>query len=92
MKINGMNVIGVKHLAGLLKGLNGYGIHYEVFLPIAGGKLKIHEHVSGNSWTFCDPDEYIFIANFSVPRSMKEIKKIISVAIERWEADYYLLF
>ena len=58
MKINGINVIGVKHLAGILKGLNGYGLHYEVFLPIEGGKLKIHEHVSGNSWTVCDPDEY----------------------------------
>ena len=92
MKINGMNVIGVKHLAGILKNLNGYGLHYEVFLPVAGGKLKIHEHVSGNSWTACDPDEYIFIANFSVPRSMKEIKKIISQAIERWEAENYLPF
>lgn len=91
MKINGMNVIGVKRLAGMLKGLNGYGLHYEVFLPIEGGKLKIHEHVSGNSWTACDPGEYIFIANFSVPRSMKEIKEIISNAIERWKADYYYL-
>lgn len=92
MKINGMNVIGVKHLAGILKNLNGYSLHYEVFLPVAGGKLKIHEHVSSNSWTACDPDEYIFIANFSVPRSMKEIKKIISQAIERWEAENYLPF
>ena len=92
MKINGMNVIGVKRLAGLLKGLNGYGLHYEVFLPIEGGKLKIHEHVSSNSWTVCEPGEYIFIANFSTQRSMKEIKKIISEAIERWEADYYLPF
>ena len=92
MKINGFNVIGVKHLAGILKNLNGYGLQYEVFLPVAGGKLKIHEHVSGNSWTVCEPGEYIFIANFSVPRSMKEIKEIISTAIERWEADYYLPF
>ena len=92
MKINGMNVIGVKRLAGILKGLNGYGLRYEVFLPVAGGKLRIHEHVSGNSWTVCEPGEYIFIANFSVERSMKEIKKIISEAIERWRADYYLPF
>ena len=92
MKINGMNVIGVKHLAGMLKGLNGYGLRYEVFLPVAGGKLKIHEHVSSNSWTCYDPGEYIFIANFSVPRSMKEIKKIIFNSIERWRADYYLPF
>ena len=92
MKINGMNVIGVKHLAGILKNLNGYGLHYEVFLPIEGGKLKIHEHVSGNSWTFCDPDKYIFIANFSAKRSMKEIKEIISQAIEHWEAENYLPF
>ena len=92
MKINGMNVVGVKHLAGILKGLNGYGLHYEVFLPVAGGKLKIHEHVSSNSWTVCDPDEYIFIANFSAQRSMKEIKEIISNAIERWEAENYLPF
>ena len=42
MKINGMNVIGVKHLAGILKGLNGYGLHYEVFLPIEGGKLRLY--------------------------------------------------
>ena len=92
MKINGMNVVGVKYLAGILKNLNGYSLHYEVFLPVAGGKLKIHEHASGNSWTFCDPDEYIFVANFSVPRSMKEIKEIISNAIERWEAENYLPF
>ena len=88
MKINGMNVVGVKHLAGILKNLNGYGLHYEVFLPVAGGKLKIHEHVSGNSWTVCEPGEYIFIANFSTQRSMKEIKKIIFNSIERWRADY----
>ena len=92
MKINGFNVVGVKHLAGMLKGLNGYGLHYEVFLPVNGGKLRIYEHVSGNSWAVYNPDEYIFIANFSVPRSMKEIKEIISNAIERWEADYYLPF
>ena len=92
MKINGMNVIGVKHLAGILKNLNGYGLHYEVFLPVAGGKLRIHEHVSSNSRAVCDPDEYIFIANFSVKRSMKEIKEIISNAIERWEVENYLPF
>lgn len=92
MKINGKNVIGVKALAGMLKNLNGYGLHYEVFLPVNGGKLRIHEHVSGNSWTVCDPDEYIFIANFSVEHSMREIKKIISDSIERWEAENYLPF
>lgn len=92
MKINGMNVVGVKYLAGILKNLNGYGLHYEVFLPVDGGKLKIHRHVSGNSWTVCEPGEYIFIANFSLPCSMKEIKEIISNAIERWRADYYLPF
>ena len=92
MKINGKNVIGVKHLTGILKGLNGYGLHYEVFLPVNGGKLKIHEHVSGNSWTVCEPDEYIFIANLSTEHSMKELKKIIFEAIERWEAENYLPF
>ena len=92
MKINGMNVVGVKHLAGILKGLNGYGLHYEVFLPVNGGKLKIHEHVSGNSWTVCEPGEYIFIANFSAERSMKEIKEIIFNSIERWKAENYLKF
>ena len=31
MKINGMNVVGVKHLAGILKGLDGYGLHTVYF-------------------------------------------------------------
>lgn len=92
MKINGKNVIGVKRLAGMLKDLNGYGFHYEVFLPVNGGKLRIHEHVSGNSWTVCESDEYIFIANFSAECSMEEIKEIIFEAIERWEAENYLPF
>ena len=92
MKINGLNVIGVKNLAGILKGLNGYGLHYEVFLPVDGGKLKIHEHVSGNSWTACDPGEYIFIANFSVPGGGGGGGGGISNAIERWEAENYLPF
>ena len=90
MKINGMNVVGVKRLAGILKNLNGYGLRYEVFLPVNGGKLRIY--VSSNLCMFCDPDEYIFIANFSVKRSMKEIKEIIFEAIERWEAENYLPF
>ena len=90
MKINGMNVIGVKYLAGILK--HSSGKRYEIFLPVDGGKLKIHEHVSGNSWTVCEPGEYIFIGNLSAEHSMKELKKIISEAIERWEADYYLPF
>lgn len=90
MKINGKNVIGVKALAGMLKGLNGYGLRYEVFLPEEGGKLVIHEFVDANSYCVYDSG-MIWCGRYSIPHTMKELKARISDCISYYEADVALI-
>lgn len=90
MKINGKNVIGVKALAGMLKDLNGYGFCYEVFLPVNGGKLVIHEFVDANSYCIYDSD-MIWCGRYRLPHTMKELKARISDCIDFYEADKALI-